>query len=45
MLKRNQQIFNQLPDGFFFQGGDKLVVGGDTQALRRLAKVIRQTAI
>ena len=41
----NQQIFNQLPDGFFFQGGDKLVVGGDTQALRRLAKVIRQTAI
>ena len=45
MLKRNQQIFNQLPDGFFFQGGDKLVVGGDTQALRRLAKAIRQTAI
>ena len=23
---------------FSFQGGDKLVVGGDTQALRRLAK-------
>lgn len=45
MLKRNQQIFNQLPDGFFFQGGDKLVVGGDIQALRRLAKAIRKTAI
>lgn len=45
MLKRNNQIYTQLPPDYFFQGGDKLVVGGHTQALRRLAKFIRQTAI
>lgn len=45
MLKRHGQVFNYLPQDYYFQGGDKLVVGGDTQALRRLAKAIRQTAI
>lgn len=45
MLKRGGIIYNQLPSDYYFQGGDKLVVGGDTESLRRLAKVIRQTAI
>ena len=45
MLKRGQTLYNQLPPDYFFQGGDKLVVGGVAPALRRLAKAIRQTAI
>ncbi|MFW2176680.1 MULTISPECIES: potassium channel family protein [unclassified Moraxella] len=45
MLKRNGQLYNYLPADYFFQGGDKLVVGGDAVSLRRLAKAIRQTAI
>ncbi len=45
MLKRLGVIYNQLPEGYFFQGGDKLVVAGDIQCLRKLAKVIRDTAI
>lgn len=45
MLKRGNQLYNQLPLDYYFQGGDRLVVGGRTDALRRLAKAIRQTAI
>lgn len=45
MLKRDQALYNYLPNDFYFQGGDKLVVGGKIEDLRRLARATRQAAI
>lgn len=45
MVKRNLTMHKELPIDFYFQGGDRIVVGGSLQDLQRLAKMIRQTSI
>lgn len=45
MLKRNGKMYNSLPADYYFQGGDKLIVGGAISSLKKLAKDIQQTSI